>query len=302
MKYSILGFNQEKIVNYLVNDDDKILKCDLTDLLILNYIIYAQANPKLLHEDNYVWLQHEHIREDLPILNITEGTLKNRLTKLRKMNLIDSVVKANDNGQGTKTFYATTSFCYDMVFESTSLKNDVVDEARHSKMTSNNKQLDNKKVEDSIINNTIVVNTNSQNFTFGTKQTKPKKQNLYSRCVALINNKTDDKELQKLLVDWLNMLLEKYKDREKVLYENVFKGKLNTLDEYDKKDWKNVIQYNLQRGYEAFYPLKEYKHNDMEVISSEYGIVNSYKYTDEERKRQEEWRAEMKRNGKRIEF
>lgn len=166
----------------------------------------------------------------------------------------------------------------------------------------NNKQLDNKKVEDSIINNTIVVNTNSQNFTFGIKQTKPKKQNLYSRCVALINNKTDDKELQKLLVDWLNMLLEKYKDREKVLYENVFKGKLNTLDEYDKKDWKDVIQYNLQRGYEAFYPIKEYKHNDMEVISSEYGIVNSYKYTDEERKRQEEWRAEMKRNGKRIEF
>lgn len=165
-----------------------------------------------------------------------------------------------------------------------------------------NKQLDNKKVEDSIINNTIVVNTNSQNFTFGTKQTKPKKQNLYSRCVALINNKTDDKELQKLLVDWLNMLLEKYKDREKVLYENVFKGKLNTLDEYDKKDWKDIIQYNLQRGYEAFYPIKEYKHNDMEVISSEYGIVNSYKYTDEERKRQEEWRAEMKRNGKRIEF
>lgn len=154
----------------------------------------------------------------------------------------------------------------------------------------------------SINTNNIVVNTNSQNFTFGTKQTKPKKQNLYSRCVALINNKTDDKELQKLLVDWLNMLLEKYRDRKKVLYENVFKGKLNTLDEYDKKDWKDVIQYNLQRGYEAFYPIKEYKHNDMEVISSEYGIVNSYKYTDEERKRQEEWRAEMKRNGKRIEF
>lgn len=185
------------------------------------------------------------------------------------------------------------------VVENQQVENQVVENI-DNKVTnkSSNKELSKK---DSIINNTIV-NTNSQNFTFGTKQTKPKKQNLYSRCVALINNKTDDKELQKLLVDWLNMILEKYKDREKVLYENVFKGKLNTLDEYDKKDWKDIIQYNLQRGYEAFYPIKEYKHNDMEVISSEYGIVNSYKYTDEERKRQEEWRAEMKRNGKRIEF
>lgn len=186
------------------------------------------------------------------------------------------------------------------VVENQQVENQVVENI-DNKVTNklSNKELSKK---DSIINNTIVVNTNSQNFTFGTKQTKPKKQNLYSRCVALINNKTDDKELQKLLVDWLNMILEKYRDREKVLYENVFKGKLNTLDEYDKKDWKDIIQYNLQRGYEAFYPIKEYKHNDMEVISSEYGIVNSYKYTDEERKRQEEWRAEMKRNGKRIEF
>ena len=81
MKYSILGFDQEKFVNY----SKDTLKCDLTDLLLLNYIIYAQSNPKMKHimdENNQpcVWLQHEHILNDLPILNITDGTLKNRLT------------------------------------------------------------------------------------------------------------------------------------------------------------------------------------------------------------------------------
>ena len=302
MKYSILGFNQEKIVNYAVNDEDKVLKCDLTDLLILNYIIYAQANPKLLHENNYVWLQHEHIREDLPILNIAEGTLKNRLTKLRKMNLIDSVVKANNNGQGTKTFYATTSFCYDMVFESTSLKNDVVDEARHSKMTSNNKQLDNTKVEDTISINTNSI-ANSQNFTFGTKQEKPKKDNLYSKCVALVTEFTDDEILRSYLTEFLKRCLANSKESGVPFYTNTFRGKLNKLKTLSEDNYvqRDIVMQTLNNGWNGFYELKKDKVYNRDV-SSEFGVVKSVTYTEEEKQQQENWRREMERNGKQVKF
>lgn len=306
MKYSILGFNQEKIVNYAVNDEDKVLKCDLTDLLILNYIIYAQANPKLLHENNYVWLQHEHIREDLPILNMTEGTLKNRLTKLRKMNLLNSVTKANSNGQGTKTFYMTTSFCYDMVFESTSLKNDVVDEARHSKMTSNNKQLDNKKIE-----NTISINTNSRglhnSFSFGAKQEKPKKDNLYNKCLAVINEFTDDAILQNMLEEFLKRCLANSRESGVPFYTNTFRGKLNKLkllseDNYVQRD---IVRQTLDNGWNGFYEVKNTKQkrkNDIEYVSAELGIVESETYTEEELAQQREWREQMIRDGKQVKF
>ena len=94
-----------------------------------------------------------------------------------------------------------------------------------------------------------------QNFQFG--KSKPKKQNLYTNCVSLIDQKTNNTEIRNLLIDWFNMLLEKYRSRGKVLYANVFKGKLNMLDKYDRKDWREIIEYNLQRGYEGFYPISE---------------------------------------------
>ena len=87
---------------------------------------------------------------------------------------------------------------------------------------------------------------NNIEFQFGTKQ--PKKENLYSKCLALIDDKTDDARIRELLVSWLNMLLEKYKDRGRVLYANVFKGKLSMLDKFDMKDWLDIIEYSLQKG------------------------------------------------------
>lgn len=291
MKYSILGFNQAKIVEYSKNE----LKCDLTDLLLLNYIIYAQANPKMKHttdeeQNQYVWLHHEHILEDLPILNITSGTLRNRLTKLRKMDLIVSKTIANDAQQGSRTYYRITSFCYDMLFETTSFKNDTESEPHHSKMTSNTKVNKDNKV------NKVLSKDNTTDFQFG-KQ-KPKKQNLFSKCVSLIDDKTNNPEIRSLLIDWLNMLLEKYRVRNKTLYTNVFKGKLNMLDKYDTKDWKEIIEYNIQRGYEGFYPINNY--NNSRVDEGTVSHVPSM--TEEDYKEQEAFIKRMKERGERVTF
>lgn len=292
MKYSILGFDQEKIVNYSKDD----LKCDLTDLLLLNYIIYAQSNPKMKHimdEDNQpcVWLYHEHILEDLPILNITEGTLKNRLTKLRKMELITSKTVANENTQGSRTYYRTTSLLYNMLFETKSLKNDVLEEPRHFKMTSNTLTNSNTKVTK------VVSKDTTTEFQFG-KQ-RPKKESLYTQCSNLIHAKTDDVDVQKSLFDWLNMLLEKYQSRGKALYVNVFKGKLSMLDKYDKKDWKEIIEYNIQKGYEGFYPLPM---NNNYGVRSESGTRHVPRMTEEDYEAERKQMAELEAQGMQVMF
>ena len=151
-------------------------------------------------------------------------------------------------------------------------------------------------------NNKINSNSNKlelENYNFLTKS-KQQKQSLYSKCIALINNKTEDELERRLLENWLQLLLEKYKDRDKTLYVNVFKGKLNTLDKYDKKDWLEIIEYNLQKGYEAFYPIKNYGITE-QVKPWEDGVT-SISYTEQEKQEMEDWQNEMRKQGIRVDF
>lgn len=147
MRYEILGFNQEKVIE---------AELDLTDLMILNYIIQANGNPTLEHIVDggiaYVWVSHIKFLADLPILPISEGTFKNRLCELRKKGLIIS--KTVTLSRGSKTYYSITALTASFI-------NDL---GRHSKMTSDisvldildNKQLvllDNKPTSNNTSNN-----------------------------------------------------------------------------------------------------------------------------------------------------
>ena len=264
MKYSILGFNQNKIVNYKKvvtvtrqeKELEKVLQCDLQDLLILNYIIYANSNPKMKHickdEKSYVWLQHKHIIEDLPILNITQATLGNRLGKLKSMELIESTTIANNKNQGSMTYYTITEICQEMMFDTekenqtTTFKNDVVDRPPNFKMMSNNiSNLDNN----TFLNNNLFKNNN--NTKTGT--------DLYTFCVNCIDdfcsNKSHEKRLRKFLLQYLNFRLEV---KDKPLYKNMWKGMLSKLEQCfdqspDNITYTDIVLYNLNRGYLTFY-------------------------------------------------
>ena len=130
-----------------------------------------------------------------------------------------------------------------------------------------------------------------KDFEFG--KPKKRKPNLYEQCVNCIDSKTQDTVIRKLLIQWLDMLLEKYRDKNKQLYLNVFKGKLNMLDKFDVKDWKEIIEYNLQRGYEGFYPIPFNWHAD-EVVSS--------RYNDDELTELKKLEEEREKNGLRTKF
>ena len=147
-------------------------------------------------------------------------------------------------------------------------------------------------------NNKVLSKDNTSNFQFGRQ--KPKKENLYSKCVSLILAKTDSHELRLLLASWLDMLLEKHKARGKQLYVNVFKGKLNMLDKYDVKDWKEIIEYNLQKGYEGFYPIPQYNNSGAMKRIERMEHVESM--TEEDYKELEKLTEERRKNGLRTSF
>ena len=297
MKYSILGFDQEKFVNY----SKDTLKCDLTDLLLLNYIIYAQSNPKMKHimdENNQpcVWLQHEHILNDLPILNITDGTLKNRLTKKKKMELLTSKTVANENSQGSRTYYRTTSLLYDMLFETTSLKNDVVEEPRHFKMMSNTQVNNDKEVN---TNNSKELLQNSPSFEFG--KSKPKRESLFTKCVSMVDDFISQHNcgnpVRNKLVEYLKYRLSV---TDKPLYANMWKGMLAKLDKLHQEGYgyEPIIDYCLERGYLSFYPPAGC-YSDVTEKPWEKG-VKSDGYTEEEKRQLEKEQQEMEARGEQV--
>ena len=320
MKYSVLGFSQEKVIKHTVlktwkdkkgEEHTQMLKCDLSDLMILNYIIQANASSKMQHYVDkesgkvFVWIDHTTLLENLPILDIQSGTLRNKLMKLRELKLIESITLANGGGQGTKTFYSITSLCDDMIFdwkENTSQKNDMKEEPHHEKSTSNNKLQKDSTLKNNISSKEDIL---TENFDFGKKENKPRKtkNNLYTKCSAMIYNFTDIPALRKLLFTWLDMRLE---IKDKPMYANQFKGILNKLDKLSDSATVlcEIVQQSIDRCYLSFFPLsygKSQKQSTHDAIhESGSGVVIND--TKEDAEKREQFRAKMEAEGKKAVF
>lgn len=278
MKYSILGFNQLKIME---------TELDLTDLLILNYILQACGSPKMKHildgtEYPLVWIQHKKLSEDLPILRISEGTLRNRLTKLKQGGYISSKTVCGETVRGTRTYYGLTeltmSFIYDLEDSTTSFKNDMEDPSCHSKMTSNNLLTSNNKLNNTIPNGIVeqqrlfsqpkdesdteeLTDFEKHMFSDDVKQKrkiaqaedkpKQKRMSLWDKCVQYINEYTEDSELRDALTEYLKIRLAM---KNKPIFAGQWKALLNKLDIFDDK--LAVVKQSLELGYASFYELK----------------------------------------------
>ena len=259
MRTSILGFNQSKAVE---------LKLTTNDLLLLQYIMYANSEPSMKHivEDEiaYVWLQHNKIQEDLPILNITDGTLRNKLTEFKNKGLITSKVVANTSGRGSRAYYTITEL-------TTSLINDTVEGPHHSKMTSNI-ELNGDK-EDSISINTNTTQTEDDYSSKGysreelrdeflgsvkkssRRRNVVKRPTLFDKCVAEIDDYTDKPELRNKLIQFLRIRLE-VKDKPFGLAS--WQGMLEKLDQAVAecgREYVDVVQQSIDKGWLSFYPI-----------------------------------------------
>ena len=256
MRNSIFGFSQNMAITYNLN---------LDDLLLLQYIMQANSEPGMFHildenETCYVWLSHTKIQEDLPILGITEGTLKNKISKLKTSGFINSKSVANKSARGTRTYYCITEKTMSLlndVEKTTSFSNDVNPGPRHSLMTSYNKLNNDNKLNTDISKDISDSESSSDTFQFG----KPKqtKLNLYQQCLAIINDYTEDNNIRKMLIEYLDLLLEKSKVEHKPLYANQFKGMLKHLNDLiaskENGTIEDIISQSIQKSYIGFFPV-----------------------------------------------
>lgn len=151
----------------------------------------------------------------------------------------------------------------------------------------NNNTLSKDKVEE---NSLIPKNSKSTEFLGSIK--KPKKENLFSKCVSLINEFTNDEILREMLTEFLKRCLENSKESGMPFYTNNFKGKLNSLtmltDDAEKQ--RKIVKRTLDNGWICFYEIAE-KNSKKKSINH---LEGEHKDTDYEELEEdiERWKAD----------
>ena len=285
MRYSILGFNQEKVIQ---------TNLDITDLFILQYIEQACASPKMKHiltdeGQPLVWVSHSKFHEDLPILDMAESTLKNRLSNLKKSGFIYSQTINNTGMNGSCTYYGITEQTTDLLYsneevETTSRQKYVVDKPRTSKSTSDNKLIGNSKLKR--ISNNKLLDITAGNIVGN----NTKKKNLYEKCIDYIMQYTNNVVLQEKLKEYLNLRLEIAKGDSKPFYYNMWPPIINELDELakDTNTAVKIVEQSIRCGWRKFFPLKEYNNkSNIKANLSESGVTSEHETEEDYNKRME---------------
>ncbi len=116
--------------------------------------------------------------------------------------------------------------------------------------------------------------TNS--FSLGKKK-KENKPSLFSQCVNLINEYTQDEQLNKALMDYLRVRLD---NKDKPLYSaRMWKALLDKLDrEFKPSERLQVVYQSIERGYASFFPTDS-NYSGSNNKTAKCGEIHPYGHT-----------------------
>lgn len=320
MRYSILGFNQELAVKEGL---------DLTDLLLLDYLYNACTSPSMIKicEDNqpYVWLKHDKILHDIPIINIKEDMLKKRIHKLIEMQFIKSVIKT-DKSLGRRAYYTITTQCERLRFSPDSISDqgekitlDTDDQGEKITLDSSEPRVinypsDNKLNIDNKLNTIskdIVINhsknnpNNSNNDINNISEYESKMYNDDVIKTRKISNADSTPKKKLNLWDKCVQSIDEYTDnqslrdalveylkvrlaiKDKPIYHSQWKALLRKLGTL-AGDPVKIVNQSTELGYASFYELRRNYANYNRPnlqVFGEHQGVNSVKVSNEERER-----------------
>lgn len=317
----VYEFDQEKLLA-LQTEENKITPADV---LILHSVVNSICSVKMqtIFEDDrvYVWIDHKHLLEALPILNIGSRQLTGLMKKYRALGLILTKTVANHNLRGSKSFIALSDSlidclsdkirkAYDKKIDTYTTDDDQAKKISHENRpsekncSSSNTQYSNNNKELSKDNSNNI--SKKQQFNFGKKSNKKSstKKFTYQDCIACIDNFTDDESLRSALYDYLNLRLSMMKEKPMKLVQ--WESMLITLEKALKKSsadvtYEDIVRRAIERGYATFFPINNYSYSSGNVKNKpwEQG-VKSETYTEEEKRELEKIEQEMIEAGEQV--
>ena len=125
---------------------------------------------------------------------------------------------------------------------------------------------------------------------------KPKKKNLYEKCLDAIYSFTESEEVRDKLIVYLKYRLE---IKDKPMYANQWIGMLNKLRELteSRTECIAIIQQSIDRGYLSFFPISKSK-----VNANCEETVKCVTMSEDDIQKQQEFIDDMRKRGKQIEF
>ncbi len=126
MKYTIHGFNQEKLIEY---------ELDSIDALILRYFIDFKDSGSMVSEaiegETYYWLKYEGILKELPVLKIKKDSIYRRLKKMCEAGVLKHRTMKR---YGTYSFYSLGKNYVNLISDSNPRESEINPEGVRNKI------------------------------------------------------------------------------------------------------------------------------------------------------------------------
>ena len=117
LRFSILGFSQERVLEVKATKEGKELKLDVVDLLLLNQIADFPNRKyvmKIIEEEKiFFWMSYSEILGELPILNLKKQALRDRFDKLVTLGLLEKRTSRASN----MTFFRLTEMYENLKYD-----------------------------------------------------------------------------------------------------------------------------------------------------------------------------------------
>lgn len=267
-----------------------IKKAGLHEAILIGELCaeYNYWEERNLLEDGFFYSTRDNIEENT---GLSEHYQRKALSTLYEL----GIVIIEKRGLPAKNYYKINFDVLLSILEESSCQRRRQQDTESVNLN-NNKQTKSKKEN----KNSSKEELHSQEFSFG-KQSTPKKANLYTKCVQLIDSYDFScwGNIREQLIDYLNFRISV---KDKPLYANVWKGMLNKLANLcvdDVSKYEQVVQYSLERGYLSFYEPKNFSSGTVKNKPWEQG-VKSETYTEEEKRQIEKERAEREARGEQV--
>lgn len=267
-----------------------IKKAGLHEAILIGELCaeYNYWEERNLLEDGFFYSTRDNIEENT---GLSEHYQRKALSTLYEL----GIVIIEKRGLPAKNYYKINFDALLSILEESSCQRRRQQDTESVNLN-NNKQTKSKKEN----KNSSKEELHSQEFSFG-KQSTPKKANLYTKCVQLIDSYDFScwGNIREQLIDYLNFRISV---KDKPLYANVWKGMLNKLANLcvdDVSKYEQVIQYSLERGYLSFYEPKNFSSGTVKNKPWEQG-VKSETYTEEEKREIERLTAEREARGEQV--
>lgn len=222
--------------------------------------IYYNKNNQLTDDNGFYSTQ----------ANIEENTTLNEYAQRKALKILQdaNIIKIKKQGLPAKNYFYINTEKLIQIFsddvENKSLNICTASPLNFKGLVVENLNINNNKTNNNNEKQKVVskdttskAQSESAEFDFGI-QTKTRKPNMYDKCLAIIDDYTNDSELRKLLIQYLNLRLEM--SDKPLKYANQWKGLLNLLSRLSNSidDQKQIVNQSIIKGWGTFVEIKDY--------------------------------------------